>query len=223
MNSSIPARHEAVLGNQDRLFRILLRTVWQKSAFYREYYFDHGIREHQLAELSVSDLPFITKQILMENFDRVVTDTRLRKSQIERWLNDVRDPRQLFHGDFIVMHTSGSSGTIGIFVYSRTDWNVMNSIMAARLPQPENYPAGKTRVGFFRVAHGHFAGVTTAVHLPTPVYDTLIVSVLDPAKRVIGQLEHFQPHRMTGYSSSIAALAQWALEGTLRIAPQRFL
>lgn len=221
MNSSIPARHEAVLRNQDRLFRTLLRTVWQKSAFYREYYFDHGIREHQLAELSVSDLPFITKQTLMENFDRVVTDARLRKSQIERWLNDVRDPRQLFHGDFIVMHTSGASGTIGIFVYSRTDWNVMNSITAARLPQPENYPAGKTRVGFFRVAHGHFAGVATAVHLPTPVYDTLIVSVLDPAKRVIGQLERFQPHRMTGYSSSIAPLAQWALEGTLRIAPQR--
>ena len=78
MNAPIPARHEAVLGNQDRLFRTLLRTVWQKSAFYREYYFDHGIREHQLAELSVSDLPFITKKILMENFDRVVTDARLR-------------------------------------------------------------------------------------------------------------------------------------------------
>jgi amino acid adenylation domain-containing protein len=219
MNPSIHAPREGALRNQDRLFRKLLQTVWQKSAFYREYYFDHGI--HRLAELSVSDLPFVTKKLLMESFDRVVTDARLRKSQIERWLNDVRDPRQLFHRDFIVMHSSGSSGTIGIFVYSRTDWNIMNSIRAARLPQPENYPAGKTRVGFYRAAHGHFAGVATAIHLPTLVYDTLIVSVLDPAERVIEQLQRFQPHRMTGYSSSIEPLAQWAIEGRLRIQPQR--
>jgi phenylacetate-CoA ligase len=116
--------------------------------FYRELYSGHGIREHQLGELSVSDLPFVTKKLLMENFDRAVTDSRLRKSALERWLNDVRDPRQLFQREFIVMHTSGSSGTIGIFVYSRADWNIMNSVMAGRLPQPENYPAGKTRVGF---------------------------------------------------------------------------
>lgn len=221
MNSCTNAPREAVLRNQHRLFRKLLHTVWQKSVFYREFYADHGILEHQLDELMVSDLPFISKQTLMEHFDHAVIDKRLRKSEIERWLNDVRDPRKRYQGDFVVVHSSGSSGTVGIFVYSRTDWNIMNSTMADRLPQPENYPAGKTRVGFFRAVHGHFAGVSTAVHLPNAVYDTLIVSVLDPAECVIGQLQRFQPHRMTGYSSSIAPLAQWAIDGRLRIAPRR--
>ncbi|MGH8773560.1 MAG: hypothetical protein ACREV2_20650, partial [Burkholderiales bacterium] len=62
MNSSMP--REAALRTQDRLFRKLLRTVWEKSAFYRDLYTGHGIREHQLGELSVGDLPFTTKKLL---------------------------------------------------------------------------------------------------------------------------------------------------------------
>jgi phenylacetate-CoA ligase len=206
---------------QRRRFQELLHKVWAESAFYREYYASHGIRESDLSELTVGDLPFLTKRILMEQFDRAITDSRLKIGGLERWLDSVRDPRQMFHSDFVVMHSSGSSGVTGIFVYSRTDWQVMNGVMATRLPRPENYPYGKTRVGFYRAAHGHFAGIATALHLPKAVYDTLVVSFLDPIERVIEQLQTFCPHRLTGYSSSIALLAEQAIEGKLRIRPQR--
>jgi phenylacetate-coenzyme A ligase PaaK-like adenylate-forming protein len=132
-----------------------------------------------LADVTVRNLPFLSKKIVMENFDRVVTDAHLRRRELEQWLDEVRDPKQRFRSDFIVMHSSGSSGTTGIFVYRRTDWQVMNSIMAARLPPPENH-SGKTRVAFYRASHGHFAGVATAVHMSKSVYETLIVSVMDP-------------------------------------------
>ncbi|MGH7828997.1 MAG: AMP-binding protein, partial [Candidatus Binatia bacterium] len=112
------------------------------------------------------------------------------------------------------------SGTTGISVYSRTDWQVMNSTMAPRLPQPENLPGGRTRAAFYFAAHDHFAGVATVVRLPKSVYDTLIVSPLDAEDHVIERLQHFQPHRLTGYSSSIARLAELAMEGKLRIHPQ---
>jgi len=219
-NSGLPPR-EAMIQNQLRLFQELLRKVWNDSAFYREYYASHGIRERDLVEVTAEDLPFLSKKILMENFNRAVTDARLRLEELEPWLEGARDPRQLFHGDFIVMHSSGSSGTTGIFVYSRTDWQVMNSLMATRLPGPENQPHGRTRVAFYRAAHGHFAGVATAVHLPQTLYDTLLVSVLDPAEHVINQLQQFRPHRLTGYSSSIALLAEQAIAGKLHIQPQR--
>lgn len=220
MTSSVRTPREVVLLNQGRLFRKLLQSVWQKSAFYREYYTGHGIREHHLGELPAADLPVITKQVLMDNFDRAVTDTRLRKSVIERWLNDVRDPRRLFYDDLIVIHGSGSSGTVGTFVYSRVDWNAMNGVMAARLPRPENYP-DKTRVAYYCVSHGHTGGVSTALQLGKAIYDVLIVSALDAPERVIDQLQRFQPHRLTGHSSGIAALAEWAAEGKLRIHPRR--
>ena len=119
------------------------------------------------------------------------------------------------------MHSSGSSGITGIFAYSRTDWQIMNSIMAGCLPQPENQDQGKTRVAFYRATHGHFAGVATAVHLPPAIYETLMVSLLEPVERVVEQLHRFQPHRLTGYASSIALLAEQAIGGNLRIQPQR--
>ena len=210
-----------ILQAQTLLFRELLEKVWKNSDFYRDYYGSHGIREQDLADVRVEDLPFISKRLLMENFDRAVTDPRLKIKELEKWLDGVRDPRQRFHQDFIVMHSSGSSGITGIFVYSWTDWQIMNSMMAGRLPQPENQRYGKTRVAFYRATHGHFAGVATAVHLPPAIYETLLVSLLEPLQSVIEQLHRFQPHRLTGYSSSIALLAEQAIEGKLQIQPQR--
>lgn len=102
---------------QQRLFQELLCKVWKESAFYREYYASHGIREQELPDVTIGDLPFINKRILMENFDHAVTDPRLRIQDLEQWLNGVRDPNLLFHRDFIGMHSSGPSGTTGIFVY----------------------------------------------------------------------------------------------------------
>jgi amino acid adenylation domain-containing protein len=210
-----------MLQRQTLAFRELLEAVWKNSGFYREYYSGHGIREQDIPDLAVEQLPFVSKRLLMDNFDRVVTDPRLKINDLERWLDGVRDPRQLFQNEFIVMHSSGSSGITGIFAYSRTDWQTMNGIMAGRLPQPENQDRGRTRVAFYRATHGHFAGVATAVQLPAAVYETLIVSLLEPIERVVGQLQRFQPHRLTGYASSIAVLADQAIERNLRIQPQR--
>jgi phenylacetate-CoA ligase len=94
---------------QQRPFQALLRKAWRESAFYREYYASHGIREQELADVTVGDLPLLTKRVLMEHFDRAVTDARLTRRELEAWLADVRDPTQRFHRDFIVMHSSGSS------------------------------------------------------------------------------------------------------------------
>lgn len=212
---------KTMLTHQIPVFRHFLKKVWRHSDFYRDYYDSHGIREEDLSELRVRDLPFVSKRLLMEHFDRVATDPRLKLNELEHWLDRVRDPRQLFQDDFIVMHSSGSSGTVGIFAYSRIDWQIMNGLMARRLPQPENQGRGKTRVAFYRASHGHFAGVATAVQLPLAIYEPLIVSLMDPVEQVIEQLHRFQPHRLTGYASSIDLLAEHALAGNLCIQPKQ--
>jgi phenylacetate-CoA ligase len=219
---SQPEQHsrESVLRDQQRSFQELLRFVWQRSPFYRDYYSSHGIREKDLAQLTVRDLPFLSKQPLMEHFDAAVTDPRLKRKDLEQWMEDSHDPSENFRKDFIVLHSSGSSGKIGIFVYDQIGWRVANSTMARRLPMPENYPSGKTRIAFFRATHGHFGGVSTAARMPRAIFDTLTVSLLDSTDHVVDQLNTFQPHRLDGYSSSISMLAELALEGKLCIRPQ---
>ena len=220
MNQSLPTTRESILHAQQRQLQALLAYVWEHSVFYREYYQSHGIREDDLSGLTIRDLPFLTKQTLMEHFDQAITDSRLRKTELQHWLQEHRDPREVFHRDFVVLHSSGSSGSMAIFVYDRTAWQVLNTTMATRFPLPERGRQQKTRVACYKATHGHFAGATNAVRMPKALYDVLMLSMLDSSAHVVEQLQAFQPHRLVGYSSSMAMLAEWTLQGALRIRPQ---
>ena len=214
---------ESMAQRRETTFHRLLNYAWKHSVFYREYYGSHGIKEKDINEVTVRDLPFVTKKILMEHFDAVVTNSRLRKRELEQWLNDNQDPREDFHKDFVVIHSSGSSGSVGIFVYDRNAWQVANGALASKLPQLKTDPSCKTRVAFYLASHGHFAAVSTAVRMPTDVYESLILSVLDASDNVARQLNDFQPHQLGGYSSVVSMLAELELKGRLHIHPQRII
>src|SRR5262245_48330993 len=135
-----PPTRAAMLQYQERYFRKLIRHVWDRSAFYRDYYTSHGVKEKNLSEISISDLPLLPKKTFIDNFDRAVTDPRLRKKQLEQWLAGRRIADEAFCADTIVIHGSGTSGDIGIFVYDRGAWAIADASAATHLPQPENYP-----------------------------------------------------------------------------------
>jgi hypothetical protein len=60
----------------------------------------------------------------MENFDRAVTDPRFKKQELEKWFEEHLDPHDTFSDDFVVIHSSGSSGTGAIFVYDQKAWRL---------------------------------------------------------------------------------------------------
>jgi amino acid adenylation domain-containing protein len=221
VDDQIAQRRAAVLRSQRDSFTALLCHVWQKSRFYRDLYSEAGIGEHDLDTLAPEDLPIIDKKLLMDNFDQVVTDQRLSKCALTRWVSEVGDPGLDYLDNFIVCHSSGSSGTKGIFVCARRDWQLAASVMAGRLPEPANDGAGKTKAAFYLASHGNFSGVSGAVRMPRSVYDSCILSILDPQEEVVNRLNEFQPHQLYGYASSILELSGLALVGKLRISPKR--
>ena len=220
-DGSTPGSRQAMLQYQSRQLKRLLDYIWSRSAFYRDFYTSHGISEKDFADISISNLPLLPKKTLIDNFDRAVTDPRLRKKDLEEWFQRHHDPTENFSKDMVVIHGSDTSGDIGIFPYDRGAWTIADATVAGRLPSPENYPKGKTKVAFFVAADGHFATVSMANSMPKNIYDTLILSLLNSSEQTVRQLNEFQPHRMTGYSSSVAQLAELALKGSLRIRPQR--
>ena len=212
---------ETIRRYQQRSLQKLLQHVWEHSPFYRDYYANCGIRQKDLLHLTVRDLPLLSKQMLMENFDAAVTDPQLKRKELEQWIQDNPDPCANFRRDFIVVYSSGSSGKIGIFIYDQKAWRVANSTMASRLPLPDTSPSEKIRAAFYLASHGHFGGVSTATRMPKALYDTLILSLRDFRARIVEQLNAFQPQQLHGYSSSVAALAELALQGKLHIRPKR--
>ena len=211
---------ETPRGYQQKFLQRLLRHVWNRSPFYRDYYGSYGVSEKDIPEISIQDLPFLSKQTLMENFDLAVTDPRLQKRAIEQWIHSNPDPHEKFAENFVVVHSSGSSGNLGIFVYDTKEWRMADSAVASRLPAPEGNVAKETRVAFYAATHGHFAMVSIAASLDK-TYDTLILSLLEPRERIVQQLNAFQPHRLYGYSSSVSDLADLAIQGKLQIHPTR--
>jgi amino acid adenylation domain-containing protein len=213
--------HTDVVRTQKHQFAALLRHVWRHSAFYRELYAAHGIRAADLDEVTVRDLPTITKSALMAQFDAAATDPRLRQRDVGEWLASRPDPRSRFREDLFVIRSSGSSGTIGIFAYDLPAWRTVNAVAARHLPGLEPEADGTTRVAYYITGFAHSAALTTSQHMAPGVHDVLTVSILDPPEQVIERLEAFQPHRLVAYSSALTRLAEWALAGRLRIAPRR--
>ena len=111
-------------------FRPFLRYVWQRSTFYRGLYLAHGIRERDLEDVTLQDLPVVTKQMMLANFDQAVTDPRICDAALDEWLAHDRDPRNRFLGEFLVLHSTGSSGKQVNVVYDKAGWQSMTAASA---------------------------------------------------------------------------------------------
>lgn len=75
------------------------------SVFYREKF--RGIN---LNKCRIEDLPTTTKADIMAHFDDVVTDPRVRRADVERFIDDPANVGRLLFDNYPVCHTSGSQG-----------------------------------------------------------------------------------------------------------------
>src|ERR1043166_1515382 len=201
--------------------RGLVRHVWHRSRFYRELYSSHGIRESDIDGICAQDLPFVTKRTLTDNFDSAVTDSRLKKESLETWIKEGHGPAEDFLGEFIIVHSSGTSGYRAFFPCDRPGYQVMTALVAEHLAPPKR--ERKTKIAIYRGLHGNYGSVVSGGRLPKSVHDVLLLSLLDPTQRIIDQLNIFQPDRLDGHASSIALLARHAREGRLRISPEEII
>src|SRR5271169_4947638 len=91
---------------QRRKFRKLVGFVRARSPYYRSVIDEHGIDPDTC---SPADFPPLTKNEVIEHFDRIVTDRRISRDRIVEFLSGSVDPLALFEGRFHVLHTSGTS------------------------------------------------------------------------------------------------------------------
>ncbi|MDP3970122.1 MAG: hypothetical protein Q8P90_00310 [bacterium] len=214
---------QQILQIQEESFRELITHAWNYSKFYKELYSSHGIKKQDLKEVAITDLPLISKELLMDNFDDVVTDTRLKKSELEKWIETHNDPTERYLNEFVILHTSGTSGAIGIFVYDTLAWSILKASIVTRISSPSYNPLKKTRVAYFAATNGRFAGVTLASSAPPLFYKFLPLSILDPLTVSCKLLNDFQPQQLSGYASTVASLANCQQKGSLKISPQRIM
>jgi phenylacetate-coenzyme A ligase PaaK-like adenylate-forming protein len=163
----------------------------------------------------------IDKATLMENFDAIVTDPRLRRNDLLA-LVESYDGDDLELGRYRVMTTSGSSGRKGLFVYDRPAWveliaqflryNAMIGL-GPRLP--------RLRIAAIGGASGQHMTRRVAQTSKVGLHRVLSLPVTLPVARLVDELNSFQPHFMNVFPSMAVLLAEEQLAGRLRISLER--
>ena len=101
-----------------RKFRSLLRHARLHAPYYANIIRERGL---DVDTCTPADFPVLTKTILMANFDAIVTDPRITKKVVADFLTRSSDPRERLFGKITVVHTSGTSGEVGYFLYAPAD------------------------------------------------------------------------------------------------------
>ena len=202
---------EQLADYQGKRLRSLIRHAVEHSPYYRAALGPGA----ETAELSA--LPTLSKRVLMEQFDRIVTDRRLHVADLERFLAHA-DAGALYRGEYRVFSTSGTTGVPGLFLYSQAEfahWVTVFVRSFARLGMtPETRIVG--------------VGAPSALHVSQQVIAAMQagrsgaprVSVATPIDEMVAALNAYGPEVVGGYPSVLALLAEEQLQGRLEIAPR---
>jgi len=200
-----------------RKFRRLASYARKHSPYYARIMDEAGINPQTCRP---EDFPVMTKSEVMEHFDTIVTDPAITKKRVSEFLASSKNPLDLFENRYYVLHTSGSSGEIGLFVYSPED--IARGL--AQGPTPPFVGLRKCRMAFFGATHGHFAGVSFISSFGKSVlkflFDIGLFEINSPLSRVVGKLNDFQPDALSGYATGLKILAEKQMRGELNINPK---
>ncbi len=208
---------------QEKRFKNLLKHVVERSKFYRRYYSEYGINADQIDKVKLEDLPTINKTIMMEHYDDFVCDPQLARTDLERFISDPSNRGRKYGNSYQVIHTSGSSGIIGLFVYGPKDWDMLRALVLTRVSKTRIHPFKKAKLAFIGATDGHFAGISLVQGAPRLLMDLLPLPINSPLSEICQKIDRFQPHVLSGYSSGIYLLAQEQIKGNIKIRPKRIM
>ena len=225
----VDVKHTEMLERQEleklrrNRFEALLQHVFEYSQFYNELYRSKGITPKDIPEVRFEDLPIIDKQMMMDNYDSFVCDKTLKQKQLEEFISNPDNRGRKYKDRYQVIHTSGSTGHIGLFVYDMRSWNITKAMAITRVSKAKLNPFKKIKLAFIGATDGHYAGISLSSDAPKLFYDFKSFSVNMPMQDILDEISEFEPSSICGYSSGIYLLAHEKLQGKLNIKPKSII
>lgn len=216
----------AILKSQERNFRNLLRHAYENIPFYRRLY---GSINPDAVELK--DLPPVTKSQLMHEFSDTLLERGISIEEVKEFVSRLDTIGQLFRGRYIVLHTSGSTGERGYFLYDIPSWQRAHAIGFMRqkkmLKFPVRYffastPFFKVRVALVIPTGGHFGSLLLPKIAPSAwryFSKHYNIDILKPEREIISELNRIKPHHIHTYPTFAEVLVENQEAGKLDFKP----
>ncbi len=202
--------------------REVVREAIEFSPWHRERL--AGVDLDQLDEVSLRELPPMTKTDLMANFDWIVPDERLSLELVNEHLQTVTTGNYLFDG-YTAMTSGGSTGERGVFVYDWDGWATFwASASRYQLRTKRSDPELRSRaVVLGWVAAAHFTHATAALSrtFTSPEFVNVRFPVTLATEEIVAGLNEAQPDFLVAYPSALHVLSFEARARRLRIAPRQ--
>lgn len=203
----------------------LLRHARAHSPFYRRLY--RSLPEGRALE--PPELPVTTRSQIMEHFDELLTDRRIRRQAVQRFAGDPARVGQPFMGRYALWCSSGTRAQPAWFLHDANALAVYAALELFRfrgLHSPAEAVARQLageRYALLAATGGHFAGVACVERLRRAVPGLMphmkVISLLQPWPRVLEALERYRPHILATYPTAAEALAEAHECGRLEFAP----
>ena len=211
---------KSILNLREKKFRKMLKYAYNNSNFYKRFYSSRGIKEEDLDNTKIDELPVIDKDILMDNFDEVITTNAVTKKGVLDFLEKSKDPNELFKGKYHVIHTSGTSAKLGIFVYSKKDWDSFFPYVTKAI----NFRFSKSKSACITAGGGHYVVLSSSAWLEKGLMRFFCKSktfdIKKPIDTHIKNLNEFQPDILAGYFNGLKILAEEQESKELAINPK---
>ena len=215
---------------QNGKLRKLLRFAWEHSSYYRAVFERAGITEEQLDTLPLSCFPTIDKQALLEHFDELVTVPDLKQENLREF--DAREAadRKPYQGKYHVVHSSGSTGKPGYFVYDEDAWSQMllgiirAALWGMSMPQILGLLMKRPRIVYIAATDGRYGGaMAVGDGIDGVGAKQMYLDIKTPVAEWIRQIREFQPNIVIGYPSAVKILAQLMENGEVGLDAERVI
>ena len=206
---------ERVARYQAELLRRTRAHALANSPFYREHH-------RGLEDAPLEALPIVTKRRLMDRFDDIVTDRRIRIADVRRHMDAEVETGRPFLGRYVIVTSSGSTGEVTIIVSSPEE-HVDGLAIASRARAFAGYPWRPLRTRRVAQIAGELPWLSSAQSARTEksrFAPLLAIGAGQPIDRIVPELNRWDPEILEGYSSILGVLAEEQIAGRLNIRPK---
>ncbi len=199
---------------QAEALRHLREYAYERSPFYQKFH--KGLTGRPLHEL-----PVLTKAMMMEHFDELVTDRTLHLEDVRAYAAQ-GEAGQRYQDRFWVNATSGSSGHPGFFLFDESEWlHVLASFARSQ-------EWSGVRINLMHRQRMATVASISPWHMSSQVAasvkswwrPSLRLPASQPLSQTVEQLNEWKPELLIVYASMAGILAEEQLAQRLHIKPK---
>lgn len=200
---------------QDKKLRKLLRYAYQHSAYYHKAFTQAGISEQNIDWIAINEFPVIDKQLLMQNYDELVTDSKVKQEELRKFDESPASKSENYLGRYHIIHSSGSTGIPRYFVYDDKAWGQMllgiirGALWGMSMIDILKLLAGKPRILYIAATDGRYAGAMAVGDGITGLRAKQeYLDINEPIEKGNQKVTKFDPNIVIGYPSAIKLMAE---------------